>query len=101
MRRRSDHPPLEPWPDWVWSGLIKELATMGPRPATNWCEQQGYNALQILWLIHAHQSARFGHSYFVRCPCPEHGGPLLSPDELDRCFDRPPRRIIPVNGDPA
>jgi hypothetical protein len=89
------------WPgDHAVTGLINELATKGPRPAIDWCQQQGYNPWQILWLIHAHRSAQFGHSYFVRCPCPEHGGPLLSPDELDRHFDRPPRRIIPRNRDP-
>ena len=99
MRRRSDRPPPTLWPDWVWTGLLAELATRGPRPATDWCKQQGYNALQILWLIHAHRSADFGNSYFVRCPCPEHGGPSLSPDELDRRFDHPPQRIITTNGD--
>jgi hypothetical protein len=98
VRRRRGRPAPEPWPDWVWAGLVDELGTAGSRPATQWCKAQGYNGLQILWLVHAHQSVLFGQTppYWLWCPCPVHrdGSAFPAPEELNGRFGRSPRRTI-------
>lgn len=91
MRPRSVRPTVGQWPPWVCAALTPPRGRLADTGVFDWCEQQGYDFLQVLWIAGAHREALAGiPARWLRCPCPmhSHGSPFPSPDELDRRWRR-------------